>query len=75
MYLFQGKECTTYKINMVQVQIQLGLRDCGLFAIAYAVQLAKRLDPAGVQIAQSQIRPHLINCFGEGRISLFPSKS
>ena len=47
MHLFQGKECT-YKINMVQVQKQQGLRDCGLFGIAYAVQLAKKLDPAGV---------------------------
>ena len=53
MHLFQGKECTTYKINMVQIKKQQGLRDCGLFAIAYAGQLAKRLDPAGVQIVQS----------------------
>ena len=64
MYNIQDQHGTNQK--------QQGLRDCGLFAIAYAGQLAKRLDPAGVQIVQSQMRPHLINFFGEGRMSLFP---
>ena len=38
------------------------------------MQLAKKYNSAGVQIVQYQIRPHLINCFNEGRMSLFPSR-
>ena len=34
------------KVNMVKVQKQRGIDDCGLFAIANAVQLAKKCNPS-----------------------------
>jgi len=36
--------------------------DCGLFAIAYTVQLAKKRNPEKSNFHQSQIRSHLVNC-------------
>ena len=33
------------KINVVDVQVQSGFNDCGLFAIAMAIYLCARVDP------------------------------
>jgi len=64
------------RINMKQVQKQHGTDDCGLFAIAFAVSLAKKVDPAnsGLRFQQSRMRSHLINCLQEAKFSLFPTK-
>ena len=62
------------QINMVKVQNQQGVDDCGLFAIANAVSLARKIDPTNVTYVQCQVRAHLISCFQECKITFFPSK-
>ena len=59
---------------MVKAQIQQGVVDCGLFAIANAVSLARKIEPTNVTYVQSQLRAHLINCFQECKMISFPSK-
>lgn len=66
-YLFGVEE-----VCVVPVQKQQGYNDCGLFAIACAVHLAKKRNPEMAYFFQSQMRPHLINCLSQGRMSLFP---
>lgn len=61
------------EINVVPVQKQQGFSDCGLFAIAYAVHLAKKCNPEKAYFHQSQMRSHLINCLSQGKMSVFPS--
>ena len=60
------------KLQMADVQKQVGPNDCGLFSIANAVQLAKKSDPSKVKYIQCAMRPHLIKRFSQGRISSFP---
>ena len=62
------------QIKLQKVQKQQGSDDCGLFAIAFAVSLARKTDPSQVCFMQSQMRSHLINCFQEGRFISFPTK-
>ena len=59
---------------MSEVQKQCGGDDCGLFAIANAVQLAKKLDPVQVKFHQYQMRAHLLNCFEKGKMTTFPTQ-
>ena len=62
------------EVHVVPVQKQQGFSDCGLFAIAYAVHLAKNRDPEKTYFHQSQMRSHLINCLSQGKMSSFPSR-
>ena len=58
-----------------QVQIahkQLGGVDCGLFAIAYAVELAFGEDPSNVVYDQVRMRTHLSKALVDGHIKPFP---
>ena len=62
------------EVHMAPVQKQQGFSDCGLFAIAYAVQLAKKHKPEGVFFHQPQMRSHLVNCLSQGKMSSFPCR-
>ena len=46
---------------------QTGGKDCVLFAIA--TLLACNFDPVKVTFVQQSMRPHLVNCFEEGKIT------
>ena len=43
------------QIKMQKVQKQQGSDDCGLFAIAFAVSLARKVDPVRIYFMQSQL--------------------
>ena len=58
--------------QVVRVQQQQGVTDCGLFAIAYAVHLANGNDPAKVKFEQKKMRTHLTNCLKKKRLEAFP---
>ena len=66
------------EVRVVPVQKQQGFNDCGLFAIAYAVYLAKKKkkkhNPEKAYFHQSQIRSHLFNCLSQGKIPPFSSR-
>ena len=46
--------------------------DCGVFAIAYAFELALGNDPSLFVFDQSKMREHLLTCFENRYVSLFP---
>ena len=59
-------------IKIMNVQNQVGVQDCGLFAIAIATALVHDEDASSVQFNQSKMRDHLLQCFIASKVSLFP---
>ena len=59
-------------VEMVPVHQQEGSEDCGVFAIAYAVELAFGCDPRAVIYRQESMSSHLESCLCEGKLSPFP---
>ena len=54
------------------MQQQDGGVDCGLFAIAFATELAYGNDPVQVSYVQSAMQDHLLLCLEQGEMKLFP---
>ena len=61
------------KIQAEKCPKQLGVKDCGLFAIAIATVLAKGGNPSQVRLKQDAMRGHLINCFEKFELAPFPT--
>ena len=59
-------------IQLKSVQQQQGLHDCGLFAIAFSVEVCKGNDASGIVFNQGKMRKHLQACLENGFMSLFP---
>jgi hypothetical protein len=63
-YYFDMAKRILYEINpnteleKVEVQTQNGFDDCGLFAIANAINLCLHINPASVKYDQSKMRAH-----------------
>ena len=51
---------------------QLGATDCGIFSLAYAINVLRGNNPQHIRYDQSKMREHLICCFESGKFSLFP---
>ena len=51
---------------------QTGSSDCGLFAIAYAIDLLHGDDPKNILYDQSKMHKHLLKNLEEGKITPFP---
>ena len=45
--------------------------DCGLFAIAFAYELANGNDPLEVSFDQRKMHQHLVHCLEKGRLEAF----
>ena len=60
-------------INVINVGIQAGSNDCGLFAIAMAYDLCAGIDPVTKAYNQGEMRSHLHSCFSNKRLKAFPS--
>ena len=60
------------EVELPPVQIQNGELDCGVFAIAFAYDLAAGNDPTQVRYDQSKMREHLARCLSNQSFSLFP---
>ena len=71
--LFQTSE--DLRIEVTYMQKQRDGDDCGLFAIAAATALAFGVNPAEVTFQQDGMCAHLVKCFEEGHIQLFPTVS
>ena len=69
--------CTIAKSNdptiAINVPLQTGDCDCGLYAIAMACDLCSGTDPFGVKYCQGKMRSHLKSCFENEAIESFPS--
>ncbi len=65
-------------VELIPSQAQKGSTDCGLFAIANAVELASGMDAKvleGVRFDQSNMRQHLRSCLLSGQMQPFPKAS
>lgn len=62
------------KILTMNMQVQEGGKDCGLFAIAVATSLCFGEDPTTLTYNQERMRHHLLSCFDKQKITLFPKK-
>ena len=67
-----GKPSSSLTYELCPVQQQSGGKDCGLFAIAFATEVAYGGDPVIVSYQQAEMRSHLLSCFEKGELQLFP---
>ena len=71
--LYSPDPATTPTITQVQFQSrQEGSVDCGIFAIAYATELAHGNDPSSFIFDQASFRSHLFTCLELRKIKPFP---
>ena len=69
--------CTSESVinaKYIDVQMQDGSADCGLFAVAFAATLASGGQPGGSSYCQANMRPHLANCLEKNALTPFPVK-
>ena len=68
--------CTSSRITtrFHKTQSQIGSSDCGVFAIAFATDLAFGLKPASHHYEQDKLRPHFLECLKSEQMTPFPSK-
>ena len=52
----------------------MGGSDCGLFSLAFAIDLASGVDPATISYNQSRMRLHLASCLAEKALRPFPRR-
>lgn len=60
-------------IDIVNVMMQRGGSDCGLFALAMAADLCRGVDPYQARYTQDRMREHLRSDFDNLRVSCFPA--
>ena len=65
---------TTFKFDIMNVQMQENLSDCGLHAIAIATELVYERDPCKAHFLTKEMRGHLIQCFNNRDLTPFPKK-
>ena len=58
--------------KVVEMQKQDGGKDCGLFAIAISTAIAYGVDPISLHFNQAAMRNHLVHCFKDQVMTLFP---
>ena len=59
-------------LKFVDVQMQSGTYDCGLFAVAFATALVLGCNPGQYFFNQRSMRKHLWSCIKNQKISIFP---
>ena len=64
--------CRLGAIQHAKCPKQTGGSDCGPFAIAMATSLAFGEDPSDRQYSQIRMRSHIIQCFEEKQLKVFP---
>ena len=62
-------------IIVPRLQMQKGMIDCGLFALAIATCIASGIDPMSQSWIQEYMRTHCMQCFELEYASLFPAKT
>ena len=65
-------ENITPQVKLMQCRKQKGGKECGVFAIAFAVALAFGSNPGRQNFDQDAMRAHLVRCFKGKQFSLFP---
>ena len=62
----------TIELKYMDVQMQSGGYDCGLFAIAFATAIVFGKEPGLFSFDQSKMREHFRKCLEQGYITMFP---
>ncbi len=64
----------SFKVEKIPVQQQQGLKDCALFALAFAMELCIQnvKDIETVCFDQKKMRTHLCDCLEDGKMTPFP---
>ena len=62
----------TIECKLHKVQNQQGTSDCGLFAIAFATDLAYGNEPASAKYDQAKLREHFLDCLSKNILTPFP---
>lgn len=60
------------RVKIMDMQIQAGTCDCGLFAIATATALLSGGQPGACTFKQTEMRKHLYDGFKQGKLLPFP---
>ena len=68
----QQSVSSTLHVEIISVQQQEGLHDCGVFAIAYALEVCLNRRPEFANFNQPLMRQHLIKCLNEKHFEPFP---
>ena len=63
------------KIRRMNVQQQVGIRDCGCFSVAFATDVCHGRNPCDSSLDQGQMRLHLYKCLQHHEITAFPRTS
>ena len=61
-------------VKLMPVQHQTNSNDCGLFAFAFATDLAGGIDPAERYYDEKDLRNHLLQCFRNNEINQCPQE-
>ena len=61
-----------FSVHFMDVQMQAGGDDCGVFAIAFATALCCGHPPGKFQFHQRAMPHHFIRCFERGQFTMFP---
>ena len=71
-----GKDvyASLFLFRYIDMVIQNGTVDCGLFALASAAALANGEEPGSFAFDQEQMQPHLIKCLAAEKGEPFPVK-
>lgn len=64
----------TLRFEIMNIQMQENLNDCGLYAIAHATELTYKRDPCKASFKGSEMRDHLMQCFEKKELTPFPLK-
>ena len=64
--------CGMKNICLMPCQKQVGATDCGLFATAFATSIAFGEDPSSRSYCQVKMHAHLLTCFKNYHMELFP---
>ncbi|XP_014663455.1 PREDICTED: uncharacterized protein LOC106806115 [Priapulus caudatus] len=59
-------------IELVEMHRQVGGSDCGVYAIASMVALCNSIEPSTIQWNQQMMRSHLVACFRDRKMEMFP---
>ena len=63
-----------FMFDLMNIQCQENMNDCGLFAIACATELVYGKDPCLCHFQPEVMRSHLIRCLESGFMECFPIK-
>ena len=62
-------------MQTTDVQNRQGISDCGLFAIAFATDLAYGNEPGSYKYDQAKLREHFLDCLSKNVMAPSPQKT